>query len=101
MAILFPYKTLTPEQEQAIDELLGQFEGEISQCSFHQTSVQVVLNDHQITAERGQSFLDTLIGILQSDRWGTDLPTRFPERERPPPAYANRYSFSIPYDPGL
>lgn len=99
MAIIFPYKNITPLQKGSITELLNQFKGEISQCSLHPDDAQVVLNDNEISSRRGQVFLDRLIEILNPDRWGTDLPIRFPERNQPPQVYASRYQFKIPYDP--
>ena len=101
MAILLPFELLTSEQRGCLKDLLSDYSGEVSQCSLHRRTVQLVLNDFEITAERGQQFLDELVEILGSDRWGTDLPIRFPEREIPPDVYASRYSFKIPYDPEL
>ena len=101
MAILLPYENVTQEQRKSITELLDKFKGEISQCSLHRSSAQVVLNDSEITPKRGQEFLDSLIKILQPDRWGTDLPIRVPERNQPPQVYVSRYQFKIPYDSSL
>lgn len=101
MAILLPYQALTPEQGELIAVLIEQFQGEVSQCSLRGKSAQVVLNDTQITPERGQEFLDRLIEIVRPNRWGTDLPIGFPERAQPPEVYASRYRFEIPYDPFL
>lgn len=97
MAIIFPYKNITPQQKQAVSLLLDQFPREVSQCSLHPDSAQVVLNETQITHQRGQTFLDNLIDILKPDRWGTDLPISFPERNNPP----LNYTFKIRYDPQL
>jgi hypothetical protein len=75
------------------------FPGEISQCSLHSGAVEIVLNDHEITPQRGQQFLDGLIEILGSERWGASLPRRKgDDRSEPPAVYANIYNFSIPYD---
>ena len=102
MAILLPYSggNITPEQRKLISKLLGRFEGEISQCSLHPGSAQVVLNDNEITPKRGQEFLESIIGILQADRWGTDLPIRSFD-DPPPKVYTSRYQFNIPYDSQL
>ena len=88
-----------PEQRASVRELLAQFKGEVSQCSLHPQAAQVVLNKNDISSQRGQLFLDGLVRILMPERWGTDLPIRFPERNQPPDEYALRYRFSIPYDP--
>jgi|SRR3989339_889174 len=97
MAIIFPYKKITSKQKQKVNRLLTQFQREVSQCSLHQDAAQVVLNENQISHQRGQLFLDNLIIILKPNRWGTDLPIPFPERSTPPV----NYKFNIPYDPQL
>jgi len=97
MAIIFPYKNITQQQKQAVSRLLAQFPREVSQCSLHPDSAQVVLNETQISHQRGQTFLDNLISILKPERWGTDLPISFPDRNTPP----LNYKFKIPYDPQL
>jgi hypothetical protein len=98
MAIVLPYETLNPAQTESVRMLLARFRGEVSQCSLHGDSAQVVLNKGEITPERGQMFLDELILILGSNRWGTDLPTRSNE---PPECYTSRYKLDVPFDPSI
>jgi|GEM_PF-4276893 len=104
MAILLSYGDISDEQKEDVWVLLEQYRGEVSQCSLHSGSAQVVLNDNEITKERGQNFLDRLVIILKPTKWGTDLPRmRMGEAERrlPPEVYVSRYKIDLPFDPSL
>ena len=101
MAIILAYENVTDGQKEEVMDRVKPYKGEISQISIFPRSAQIVLNDSEISRERGQEVLDTLIEMLKAHKWGTDLPTRFPERIKPPDVYASRYKIKIPYDPSL
>jgi len=101
MSILLSYQTLSEQQRQNVKELLTNFQGEVDQCSLHNDAAQIVLNDSRISQQRSQIFLDSLVEILRPNKWGTDLPISFPERNNPPQDYASRYKFNVEYDPNL
>lgn len=102
MAIVLYYESITLEQKQKIWGMMEEYEGEISQLSLPPNGgTQLVLNNHEITPQRGQEVIDRLIDILQPRCWGTDLPIPLPRRNTPPQVYTSRYHFSIPYDPNV
>lgn len=91
MAII-KYDGITPEKRKAVGGLLKKFRGEVSQCSMVDNEAQIVLNDFEITEERGQEFLNEVTKILKPTRWGYDMPPDFVER---------KYIFEIPFDPNI